>query len=239
MSLQKSGKENKPWLVKKKSAALIKNQCPAIVKVLKHELMAFPQKLLNLEARVGWLEECLKEKAPPSRPPTTDQSTSTDGPVDAGDSPVLMSTLLETPSLESSENGPFHDFGVDISDIMSHERSICSVRQKLVDGAGPTAPSVSLLPPSPLQLSEGSASLLCLLSGYSPQGALVSWTVDGSQVNTGVLTSAEEEKSGRYSRSSTLTLSKDLWEKGEEFSCKVSHNNANHPVMFRKSQCEG
>ncbi|KAG7320606.1 hypothetical protein KOW79_016459 [Hemibagrus wyckioides] len=65
-----------------------------------------------------------------------------------------------------------------------------------------------------LKLSEGSASLLCLLSGYSPQGALVSWTVDGSQVNTGVLTSAEEEKSGRYSRSSTLTLSKDLWEKG-------------------------
>ncbi|KAK3517784.1 hypothetical protein QTP70_018356, partial [Hemibagrus guttatus] len=103
----------------------------------------------------------------------------------------------------------------------------------------PTAPSVSLLPPSPLQLSEGSASLLCLLSGYSPQGALVSWTVDGSEVKNGVLTSTEEEKSGRYSRSSTLTLSKDLWEKGEEFSCKVSHNNANHPVTFRKSQCEG
>ena len=60
--------------------------------------------------------------------------------------------------------------------------------------------------------------LLCLLSGYSPQGALVSWTVDGSEVKNGVLTSAEEEKNGRYSRSSTLTLSKDLWEKGEEFS---------------------
>ncbi|KAK3521127.1 hypothetical protein QTP86_013011 [Hemibagrus guttatus] len=85
--------------------------------------------------------------------------------------------------------------------------------------AGSTAPSVSLLPPSPLQLSEGSASLLCLLSGYSPQGALVSWTVDGSEVKNGILTSVEEEKSGRYSRSSTLTLSKDLWEKGEEFSC--------------------
>ncbi|KAK3517632.1 hypothetical protein QTP70_013433 [Hemibagrus guttatus] len=84
--------------------------------------------------------------------------------------------------------------------------------------AGPTAPSVSLLPPSPLQLSEGSASLLCLLSGYSPQGALVIWTVDGSEVKNGILTSVEEEKSGRYSRSSTLTLSKDLWEKGEEFS---------------------
>ncbi|XP_053544429.1 Ig kappa chain V-III region MOPC 63 [Ictalurus punctatus] len=110
---------------------------------------------------------------------------------------------------------------------------------KLVVNTGTTAPSVSLLPPSPLQLSEGSASLLCLLSGYSPQGALVSWTVDGSQVKNEVLTSAEEEKNGRYSRSSTLTLSKDLWEKGEEFSCRVSHNNVDHPVTFRKSQCEG
>ncbi|KAF4081704.1 hypothetical protein AMELA_G00164280 [Ameiurus melas] len=116
---------------------------------------------------------------------------------------------------------------------------VVPVGSKLVVKTGPTAPSVSLLPPSPLQLSEGSASLLCLLSGYSPQGALVSWTVDGSEVKDGVLTSAEEQKNGRYSRSSTLTLSKDLWEKGEEFVCKVSHDNVNHPVTFRKSQCEG
>ncbi|KAK2834063.1 hypothetical protein Q7C36_014764 [Tachysurus vachellii] len=104
--------------------------------------------------------------------------------------------------------------------------------------AGPKPPSVSLLPPSPVQLSEGSASLLCLLSGYSPQGALVSWTVDGSEVKDGVLTSSEEEKKEGYSRSSTLTLSKDLWEKGEEFICKVSHSNINHPVTFRKSHCD-
>uniref|UniRef100_A0A3B1K3T9 Ig-like domain-containing protein n=1 Tax=Astyanax mexicanus TaxID=7994 RepID=A0A3B1K3T9_ASTMX len=91
---------------------------------------------------------------------------------------------------------------------------------KLIIKTGPTVkPSVSLLRPSSLQLSEGSASLLCLLSGYSPQGALVSWTVDGSEVKDGVLTSAEEEKNGRYSRSSTLTLSKALWEQGEEFIC--------------------
>ncbi|MCI4381456.1 hypothetical protein PGIGA_G00251770 [Pangasianodon gigas] len=105
----------------------------------------------------------------------------------------------------------------------------------MVAVAGPTAPSVSLLPPSPLQLCEGSTSLLCLLSGYSPQGALVSWTVDGSEVKDGVLTSAEELKKDRYSRSSTLTLSKDLWEKGEEFVCTVSHAGVNHPVMFRKT----
>ncbi|XP_072525996.1 immunoglobulin lambda-like polypeptide 5 [Salminus brasiliensis] len=110
---------------------------------------------------------------------------------------------------------------------------------KVIVKGGPTVkPSVSLLPPSPLQVSEGSASLLCLLSGYSPQGALVSWTVDGSEVKEGVLTSVEEEKNGRFSRSSTLTLSKALWEKGEEFGCLVSHDNANQPITFRKSSCE-
>uniref|UniRef100_A0A8B9GRH9 Ig-like domain-containing protein n=1 Tax=Astyanax mexicanus TaxID=7994 RepID=A0A8B9GRH9_ASTMX len=100
-------------------------------------------------------------------------------------------------------------------------------------------PSVSLLRPSSLQLSEGSASLLCLLYGYSPQGALVSWTVDGSEGKDGVLTSAEEEKNGRYSRSSTLTLSKALWEKREKFTCTVTHDNAVQPIRLRKSECEG
>uniref|UniRef100_A0A3Q3N9F9 Ig-like domain-containing protein n=1 Tax=Mastacembelus armatus TaxID=205130 RepID=A0A3Q3N9F9_9TELE len=41
-------------------------------------------------------------------------------------------------------------------------------------------PSVSLLPPSSEQLSGGSATLACLLTGYSPQGAVVSWEVDGA-----------------------------------------------------------
>ncbi|KAL6473421.1 hypothetical protein MHYP_G00169820 [Metynnis hypsauchen] len=106
--------------------------------------------------------------------------------------------------------------------------------------SGPSVkPSVSLLPASSLQLSEGSSSLFCLLSGYSPQGAQVSWTVDGSEVKEGVLTSVEEEKNGRYSRSSTLTLSKALWEKREVFVCTVSHDSVTLPVVLVKSHCEG
>ncbi|KAK2867528.1 hypothetical protein Q8A67_025645 [Cirrhinus molitorella] len=79
--------------------------------------------------------------------------------------------------------------------------------------AGPTVkPSVSLLPPSSLQISGDSAALLCLLSSYSPQGAQVSWTLDGSEVTEGVVTSTESEQGNRYSRSSVLTLSKARWE---------------------------
>ncbi|KAK3526099.1 hypothetical protein QTP70_015420, partial [Hemibagrus guttatus] len=77
--------------------------------------------------------------------------------------------------------------------------------------------------------------LLCLLSAYSPQGALVSWTVDGSVVKDGVLTTRKKQKKDGYTRSSTLTLSKALWEQGEEFVCKVSHGGVDHPVTSERA----
>uniref|UniRef100_A0A8C1DXQ3 Ig-like domain-containing protein n=1 Tax=Cyprinus carpio carpio TaxID=630221 RepID=A0A8C1DXQ3_CYPCA len=102
--------------------------------------------------------------------------------------------------------------------------------------AGPAVkPSVSLLPPSSLQISGDSAALLCLLSSYSPQGAQVSWMLDGSEVTEGVQTSAESERDGRYSRSSVLSLSKARWEDTKRFVCKVTHDGADHETSFLKS----
>uniref|UniRef100_A0A8C7R4N4 Ig-like domain-containing protein n=1 Tax=Oncorhynchus mykiss TaxID=8022 RepID=A0A8C7R4N4_ONCMY len=98
-------------------------------------------------------------------------------------------------------------------------------------------PTVSLLPPSSEQLSGGSASLACLLTDYSPQGALVSWEVDGLEVSQGVVTSPEEEKEGLYRRSSTLTLSKAGWEQGELYTCRVSHFQHTQASPLRRSQC--
>uniref|UniRef100_A0A4W5MBG7 Ig-like domain-containing protein n=1 Tax=Hucho hucho TaxID=62062 RepID=A0A4W5MBG7_9TELE len=92
-------------------------------------------------------------------------------------------------------------------------------------------------PPSSEQLSGGSATLACLLSRYSPQGAMVSWEVDGAEVKEGVLTTTEEEKGGRYSRSSTLTLSKARWEEGEVYTCRVAHDDISDSAAFRKSHC--
>ncbi|XP_058471546.1 immunoglobulin lambda-1 light chain-like [Solea solea] len=100
-------------------------------------------------------------------------------------------------------------------------------------------PSVSLLPPSPKQLSGGSAMLVCLLSGYSPQGAVVTWEVDGTEVSEGVLSSLEQEKSGSYSSSSSLSLSQEQWLKGEKYTCKVVHHGHNQTQTLHRSQCEG
>lgn len=111
---------------------------------------------------------------------------------------------------------------------------------KLIIHSGPMVrPSVSLLPPSSEQLSGGSATLVCLLSGYSPQGAVVSWEVDGTEVTEGVLTSSEEEKSGRYSSSSTLSLSQQKWMEGELYSCRVVHHDHNQTQTILRSRCEG
>ncbi|CDQ92044.1 unnamed protein product, partial [Oncorhynchus mykiss] len=109
---------------------------------------------------------------------------------------------------------------------------------KLLLRTGPTvSPTVSLLPPSSEQLSGGSASLACLLTDYSPQGALVSWEVDGLEVSQGVVTSPEEEKEGLYRRSSILTLSKAGWEQGELYTCRVSHFQHTQASPLRRSQC--
>lgn len=102
-----------------------------------------------------------------------------------------------------------------------------------------TRPSVSLLSPSSEQLPGGSATLACLLTKYSPQGAQVSWEVDGTEVTEGVLTTSEEEKSGSYSSFSTLTLSKESWMKGEKYSCKVNHHGQVQSQSIHRSQCKG
>ncbi len=97
------------------------------------------------------------------------------------------------------------------------------------------SPPCLCCPPSSLQISGESAALLCLLSSYSPKGAQVSWTLDGSEVTEGVQTSTESERDGRYSRSSVLSLSKARWEGVERFVCRVTHDGAAQETSFLKS----
>uniref|UniRef100_A0A8C1B7T7 Ig-like domain-containing protein n=1 Tax=Cyprinus carpio carpio TaxID=630221 RepID=A0A8C1B7T7_CYPCA len=129
--------------------------------------------------------------------------------------PILFRVVVSR-SVSLSAGVCVHSSGIEVFVRVFHE--IVSLWWTFGGGtklmlAGPTVkPSVSLLPPSSLQISGDSAALLCLLSSYSPQGALVSWTLDGSEVTEGVVTSAESEQDGRYSRSSVLTLSKARWE---------------------------
>ncbi|XP_073799550.1 immunoglobulin kappa light chain [Danio rerio] len=104
----------------------------------------------------------------------------------------------------------------------------------LISTGSPVKPSVSLLGSSSLQSSGDSAALLCLLSSYSPPGAKVSWTRDGSELSEGFLTSAESQQDGRYSCTSVLKLKREEWEKRERYACRVTHAGGDQEIPFPK-----
>uniref|UniRef100_A0A4W5P744 Ig-like domain-containing protein n=1 Tax=Hucho hucho TaxID=62062 RepID=A0A4W5P744_9TELE len=102
---------------------------------------------------------------------------------------------------------------------------------------GVVRPSLTVLLPSSEEQDQGNVALVCLANRGFPEGALVSWEVDGLEVSQGVVTSPEEEKEGLYRRSSTLTLSKAGWEQGELYTCRVSHFQHTQASPFHRSQC--
>ncbi|XP_055511147.1 immunoglobulin lambda-1 light chain-like [Leucoraja erinacea] len=89
----------------------------------------------------------------------------------------------------------------------------------------PRAPAMSVLGPSAEEIKgKGTATLLCLVSGFNPGAVDIEWTVEGSARSDGVETSPiQQEKDNTFSASSYLTLPVTVWNSNNLYSCVVKH----------------
>ncbi|XP_078277473.1 immunoglobulin lambda-1 light chain-like [Rhinoraja longicauda] len=96
----------------------------------------------------------------------------------------------------------------------------------------PRAPAVSVLRPSAEEIAgKGTATLVCLVSGFNPGAVDIEWTVDGSARSDGVETSRiQQETDNTFSASSYLTLPATVWNSNELYSCVVKHETQAIPL---------
>nr|AWY11552.1 anti-hOX40L 19A3 immunoglobulin gamma-3 kappa light chain [Mus musculus] len=103
------------------------------------------------------------------------------------------------------------------------------------------APTVSIFPPSSEQLTSGGASVVCFLNNFYPKDINVKWKIDGSERQNGVLNSwtDQDSKDSTYSMSSTLTLTKDEYERHNSYTCEATHKASTSPIVksFNRNEC--
>ncbi|GAB1290903.1 Immunoglobulin kappa constant [Apodemus speciosus] len=101
------------------------------------------------------------------------------------------------------------------------------------------APTVSIFPPSKEQLATGGASVVCFVNNFYPKDISVKWKIDGADRQDGVLNSLtdQDSKDNTYSLSSTLSLTKEEYERHNLFTCEATHKSSAFTKTFNRNEC--
>ncbi|NXO41866.1 IGL1 protein, partial [Locustella ochotensis] len=105
-------------------------------------------------------------------------------------------------------------------------------------GQPKVAPTVHLFAPSSEELSQGKATLVCLMENFYPSPVTVQWVADGNTISSGVETSqAQRQSNNQYMASSYLSLDASKWQSYNSVSCKVRHEAGNVEKTVNRAEC--
>nr|7ZXF_C Chain C, 85RF45.1 light chain [Rattus norvegicus] len=104
-------------------------------------------------------------------------------------------------------------------------------------GQPKSTPTLTMFPPSPEELQENKATLVCLISNFSPSGVTVAWKANGTPITQGVDTSNPTKEDNKYMASSFLHLTSDQWRSHNSFTCQVTHEGNTVEKTVSPTEC--
>ncbi|XP_072411915.1 uncharacterized protein [Chiloscyllium punctatum] len=106
-----------------------------------------------------------------------------------------------------------------------------SIRKAQVDVK--THPQVFLLPPSPDEMETAhTATLVCLVTGFSPAEIDLVWMANDTHLKTGFMHQpVTEDSRGGWNSGSHLMVSAEEWNSGTTYSCVVGHESVTANVF--------